>query len=106
MVPRVAIGDKAFAKRSGERGGVLLPGGAGVGIGSGGREVHKLNSGFGGKLQTQKSPQGLRLAGFQDFVSGSGDRQQRILVGWRELNLLFITLIMYHINDFIFSLWA
>lgn len=80
MVPRVAIGDKAFAKRSGERGGVLLPGGAGVGSGSGRREVHKLNSGFGGKLQTQKSPQGLRRAGFQDFVSGSGDRQQRILV--------------------------
>jgi len=38
------------------------------------------------KPQTQKSPQGLRLAGFQDFVSGSGDHQQRILVGWRDLN--------------------
>lgn len=65
-----------------------MPGGAGVGIGSGRREVHKLNSGFGGKLQAQKSPQGLRRAGFQDFVSGSGDRQQRILVGWRSLNII------------------
>jgi len=27
-----------------------------------------------------------RIAGFQDFVSGSGDHLQRILVGWRELN--------------------
>lgn len=32
------------------------------------------------KKQTQKSPQGLCRAGFQDFISGSGDHQQRILV--------------------------
>jgi len=38
-----------------------------------------------GKLQAQKSPQSLRRASFQDFVSGSGDHQPRIL-GWRELN--------------------
>lgn len=30
--------------------------------------------------QTQKNPQNFRCAGFQDFVSGSGDHQQRILV--------------------------
>ncbi len=34
------------------------------------------------KLRAQKSPQG-----FQDFVSGSGDHQPRIL-GWRSLNWL------------------
>jgi len=39
-----------------------------------------------GTIGAQKSPPGLRRAGFQDFVSGSGDHQQRILVGWRELN--------------------
>ena len=32
------------------------------------------------KSQVQKSPLGLRHAGFQDFISGSGDHQQRILV--------------------------
>lgn len=41
-----------------------------------------------GLLQAQKNPPGFHLAGFQDFVSGSGDHQQRILVGWRSLNWL------------------
>jgi len=34
------------------------------------------------RSQTQKSPSGLRYAGFQDFILGSGDHQQRVLVGW------------------------
>lgn len=38
-------------------------------------------------LQIQKSPPGFHLTGFQDFISGSGDHRQRILVGWRSLNL-------------------
>ncbi|WP_156105714.1 hypothetical protein [Pantoea sp. 9140] len=37
------------------------------------------------RLQTQKSPQGFHLAGFQDFDEGSGNPQPRILVGWRNL---------------------
>jgi len=35
---------------------------------------------FQDKLKIQKNPQGLHHAGSQDFISGSGDRQQRILV--------------------------
>jgi len=30
--------------------------------------------------QVKKSPQG-----FQDFTSGSGDQQQRVLAGWRNM---------------------
>jgi hypothetical protein len=50
-------------------------------------EFKPIAAGSCGTLQAQKSPQGLRCAGFQDFISGSGDRQQRIL-GWRSLNWL------------------
>lgn len=32
------------------------------------------------KQQAQKSPQGVCRAGFQDFISGSGDHRPRILV--------------------------
>jgi len=40
------------------------------------------------RLQTQKSPQGFHLAGYQDFDDGSGNHQPRILVGWRNLSML------------------
>jgi hypothetical protein len=36
------------------------------------------------KLKTQKSPQGLRRAGSQDFDEGSGNHQPRILVELAE----------------------
>ncbi|MGP0227165.1 hypothetical protein ACSVIH_09600 [Pantoea ananatis] len=41
---------------------------------------------LGGQLWTQKSPQGLRRAGFQDFSGQFWYRRKRILVGWRNLN--------------------
>jgi len=38
------------------------------------------------KLRAQKSPQGLRRAGFQDFSGQFLYRRERILEGWRNLN--------------------
>lgn len=40
------------------------------------------------KFKTQKSPQGLCRAGFQDFCGRLWNRRERILVGWRSLNWL------------------
>ncbi len=36
------------------------------------------------KLRAQKSPQGLRRAGFQDFIDDSGNHRWRILVELAE----------------------
>ncbi|CRH34905.1 hypothetical protein BN1183_BY_00030, partial [Pantoea ananatis] len=41
---------------------------------------------------TQKSPQGFHRAGFQDFSGQFWYRRERILVGWRNLNLFYIFL--------------
>jgi len=41
---------------------------------------HRIWLDHPGRSQTQKSPQGFHLAGFQDFDDGSGNHQPRILV--------------------------
>jgi len=58
------------------------------------------------RYRHKKARRACAMRALRTSSDDSGNHRWRILVGWRELNLLFITLIMYHINDFIFSLWA